>query len=148
MRCLRSALLGLSAVTVLAGHPTVASAAASPDRDHFEIEGVKLGMTLPQLLAATKQYGAPKITRHDDGNTFSVKTADLRFDVSFSKAGALNRMDIYSRVPANGSSTMLKRATEAWGKPTEDGDALSWTSRSGTVASYYDQGDTVEIVAK
>ena len=47
-------------------------------------------------------------------------------------------------------SRMYKRAVEAYGKPDDisAGDSASWNSPSGTVATYYLQDDTVEIVAK
>ena len=163
MRSVRSVLLTsvLSASALFPATVLMASALGTGDRAHFEIEGVKLGMTLPELTAAIKPT-APKVTHDAGGTSAHFKTRDLEFTVMFGKNGALNRMDIFSLSKVKGPndlsdlpyaaahSVMYKRAMEAYGKPddTSAGDSASWNSPSGTAATYSLQDDTVEIVAK
>ena len=163
MRSVHSVLLTsvFSATSLLPATALTASAPGAGDRAHFQIEGVKLGMTLPELTAAIKPV-APKVTHDATGTIARFKTSDLDFTVVFGKSGVLNRMDIFSISKVKGAndlsdlshaaahSIMYKRAVEAYGKPddTSSGDSANWNSPSGTVASYYPQDDTVEIVAK
>ena len=140
--------------------PSVSSAGTSKDRAHFEIEGVRLGQTLVELLAATKGY-SPKQTKQQGTTSVSFKTPDLEFIVLFSKAGILNRMDIYAVAKTKGTnaladlgkaavtSAMYKKAMQVYGLPDDAsaGDEARWKGAGNSSAGYFLDGDTVEVLA-
>lgn len=145
---------------IMTGTPSsVASNGTSKDRAHFEIEGVMLGQTLNDTLAAEKAY-SPKQARQQGFTTVSFKTKDLSFVVMFSKAGILNRMDVLTIAETKGNnslsdltkaattSAMYKKAMQVYGKPNDvsAGDEARWESSNGS-AVYVLDGDSVEVLA-
>lgn len=136
-------------------------AGTTKDRAHFEIEGVKLGQSVAEVLAAEKAY-SPKVSKQQGLTSISFKTADLNFVIGFSNTGAVNRMDIYSITKTKGdnalsdlkkaavTSPMYKKAVQVFGAPddTSAGDEATWKNADGSTAGYSLDGDTVEVLAK
>ena len=158
----QAALAASQPAQVLGGTSTASlGGGTTKDRANFEIEGVKLGMSLPELRAVAKAY-PPKVSAQGGETAVTFKTTDLEFSCVFSKGGVLRLMEVYSlrkTVGANAlsslqsaakNSKMYQKAVDVYGPPDDASasDAATWKGANGSTAAYSLDGDALEVSAK